>query len=134
MQNNRTIGSEYEDIIVNYIKEKGYEILVTNYRCKQGEIDIVAKDGKYLVFIEVKYRKSSKTGVPIEAVTLSKQKIISRVALYYLYDKHLSIDTPIRFDVAGVLDKEITYIENAFTYIRWTIYLQTKCSYIVDLE
>ena len=70
MQNNRTIGSEYEDIIVNYIKEKGYEILVTNYRCKQGEIDIVAKDGKYLVFIEVKYRKSSKTGVPTLKVGL----------------------------------------------------------------
>ncbi len=84
---------------------------------KQGEIDIIAKDKEYLVFIEVKYRKDNKTGSPLEAITYSKQKTISKVALYYMYLHGIGENHPVRFDVACIEGEDIEYIENAFMYI-----------------
>ena len=66
-----------------YLKKKGYQILEANFRCRFGEIDLIARDGGYLVFIEVKYR-SSPTGDSLEAVNRRKQRKIIRVAEYYL--------------------------------------------------
>ena len=57
-RNNRAVGSIYEEKIAAFLKQNGFVILERNYRCKQGEIDIIAKDGSYFVFIEVKYRAS----------------------------------------------------------------------------
>ncbi len=117
MRNNRAVGSEYEKIARTYIEDKGYKLIESNYRCKQGEVDIIAKDKDYLVFIEVKYRSNAKKGSPIEAVDFRKQMRISKVARYYMYEKRLADSTPVRFDVIGILKTDITYIENAFTYI-----------------
>lgn len=114
-QNRRETGSQYEQLAGSYLESCGYEILEYNYRCRIGEIDIIARDGEYLVFCEVKYRRGSDTGNPLEAVDWKKQKVISKCALYYLTVNHLT-NHACRFDVVGVLGKEITLIKNAFEY------------------
>lgn len=111
--NKRAVGSEKEQIAAEYLKENGYEVLMCNYRCKLGEIDIVAKDGAYLVFVEVKYRKNLKMGSPLEAVNPAKQQKIRKVCEWYLMENRLN-DVPIRFDVVGILGEEITLVKNAF--------------------
>ena len=67
-KNNRAKGSIYEEKIAAFLKQSGFVILERNYRCKQGEIDIIAKDGKYFVFIEVKFRASGSAGFSLEAI------------------------------------------------------------------
>lgn len=115
-ENNRTVGTAYEKAVGAYLKQQGYEILEYNYRCKTGEIDIIAKEGRYLVFVEVKYRKDQGSGSPFEAVDRKKQQIISRVASYYCFKHGFDSTTPCRFDVAAVLGNEIRMIRNAFEY------------------
>lgn len=116
MINKRQVGGEYEKRAAEYLKEQGYEILQMNYRCRQGEIDIVAKEGGYLVFVEVKYRSDSGCGMPQEAVSSSKQRVISRVAEYYCLTHCHSMEIPCRFDVVAVLGEEIRLFRNAFEY------------------
>lgn len=114
-KNKRTIGSSYEQTAGMYLKQKGMEVLLYNYRCRFGEIDIIAKDGDYLVFCEVKYRSSQDSGHPLEAVGRKKQSAISKCAYYYLMTTGQQ-DLPCRFDVIGVLGEEIFHIRNAFDY------------------
>lgn len=83
-----------------------------------GEIDIIAKDHGYLVFIEVKYRRDKSCGHPAEAVTPRKQRTISKVASYYLLTHGCGMDTPCRFDVAAVSGDGVELIKNAFWSIR----------------
>ena len=117
----RALGRHGEDIAWEYLKRRGYRILERNYRCRYGEIDLVAKDGETIVFIEVKSRRTAAFGDPEEAVSLAKQKKISTVALNYLKDKGL-YDRPARFDVVSVLasvpGQQITLIPDAFDLIR----------------
>ena len=112
--NKRTVGSKYEQAAGEFLIKKGYRIIAYNYRCKLGEIDIIALDGDELVFVEVKYRASSRYGSPMEAVNYRKQNKIYMVANYYLMEQHISKYTKVRFDVVGILGKEITLIKNAF--------------------
>ena len=112
--NKRTVGSKYEQTAGEFLIKKGYRIIAYNYRCKLGEIDIIALDGDELVFVEVKYRASSRYGSPMEAVDYRKQNKIYMVANYYLMEQHISKYTKVRFDVVGILGKEITLIKNAF--------------------
>lgn len=114
--NKRKLGTRIEGIVREYLTAHGFEILEMNYRCKQGEIDIVAREDGYYVFVEVKYRNSEKCGTPAEAVGIAKQKRISKVARYYLYCHNLGEFTPVRFDVASVLKNKITYYKNAFEF------------------
>ena len=80
-------------------------------------MDIVARDKEYLVFVEVKYRKTAKKGYPLEAVSMQKQKRISKTALYYMAERGLNY-LPVRFDVIGILGDDIEHIQNAFDYIQ----------------
>ncbi|MDD6305519.1 MAG: YraN family protein [Clostridiales bacterium] len=114
--NKRAVGSAYEKIVGEYLGRQNYQILEYNFRCRIGEIDLIAKEGGYLVFIEVKYRDSEKRGNPLEAVTRKKQRIISKVASYYCVTHGYGEETPCRFDVAAVLGEKITVIKNAFEY------------------
>lgn len=114
--NKRQLGARIEQMVKTYLTDHGFTILEMNYRCRQGEIDIIAKEGDYYVFVEVKYRNSGKYGFPAEAVGTSKQKRISRAAQYYLYHQGLGEFTPVRFDVASVFRDEITYLRNAFDF------------------
>ncbi|MDD2978703.1 MAG: YraN family protein [Hespellia sp.] len=115
-QNNRKVGVVYEQAVGHYLEQQGYVILEYNYRCHMGEIDIIAKDQDYLVFCEVKYRKDTGKGSPLEAVGPAKQRVISKCAQYYLLTHHLT-DVACRFDVAGILGDQISVVKNAFEYI-----------------
>ena len=95
---------------------EGYEILEYNYRCKTGEIDIIAREAGYLVFCEVKYRASDKKGHPAEAVNPAKQRTISKSALCYMAVNGID-EVPCRFDVVSIENHEVTLYRNAFDYI-----------------
>ena len=112
--NKREVGSRYEEVAAAYLADMGYTVLEKNYRCKQGEIDIIASLQGYLIFIEVKYRKNLKSGSPLEAVGPSKQNRIRQAARYYLYSHGYGEDQPCRFDVIGILGSQIILIQNAF--------------------
>ena len=113
-KNHRKTGTRYERIAGEYLKSKGYEILEYNYRCKTGEIDIVAKDGEYIVFCEVKYRSGRGKGSPLEAVDGRKQQRIFRCAACYLTERG-NTDALCRFDVIGIEGTAVTHVKNAFT-------------------
>lgn len=117
MQNKRKIGANYEKIAGEYLQTKGYEIIEYNFYSRFGEIDIVAKQNGYYVFVEVKYRENKEKGHPLEAVSVNKQRTISKSAAYYLKKKHLC-EQPVRFDVVGILGEEVILIKNAFDYIQ----------------
>ena len=110
-------GSRYEQLAARYLEQKGMDVLELNYRCRTGEIDIIARDGGYLVFVEVKYRRDDKMGNPKEAVDRKKQKKISMTASYYLMRECGRMDIPCRFDVAAVLGEQIEVVKNAFEYL-----------------
>lgn len=112
------IGRKYELEASVFLEKLGYSILERNYQCRQGEIDLIGKEGEYLCFIEVKYRSGSRYGKPLEAVTTAKQRKISRTALYYLTKKGYPEDTPCRFDVVGIDSGKVELIRNAFEYQR----------------
>ena len=116
-RNNRETGSYYERMAGVYLTEKGYEILEYNYRCKLGEIDIIARDGDYLVFCEVKYRADDRKGTPAEAVDYAKQRVISKSALYYMTVNGID-EIPCRFDVVSIEDDRIILYQNAFDYVE----------------
>ncbi|MBS7008387.1 YraN family protein [Anaerostipes sp.] len=113
MRNQRKTGMEKEETACRFLVSQGYEILERNFYSRRGEIDIVARDGEYLVFIEVKYRKNAEYGYPSEAVNAKKQQRIRRTAEYYLYSRSL-FPVPARFDVVEILGKKIRVIKNAF--------------------
>ena len=113
-RNRRKTGADYELAAGFYLEQEGWKILEYNYRTRNGEIDIVARDGEYLVFCEVKYRSDDQKGSPLEAVDARKQKAIFRCALFYLTEKHLG-EVPCRFDVIGIEGTRITHIKNAFS-------------------
>lgn len=117
-QNDRETGSFYEEKACEYLKEKGLQIVERNFRVRQGEIDIVARDKGTLVFVEVKYRRDTAAGRPQEAVTYKKQKQISKVALFYLSFHRLPLSTPCRFDVVAICKEDICWISNAFYFVN----------------
>lgn len=118
LNSRQNLGQSGEDIAAEFLNKKGYTILQRNYRCRHGEIDIIAKIGTTLVFIEVKTRKGAAYGSPAAAVTHKKQRQISKTALYYLAEHNL-FDAPARFDVVSImlapdLGTDIEIIANAF--------------------
>ena len=82
--NKRDVGTFYEDIAAEYIRNNGGKIVKRNYRSRQGEIDIIARDGDYLCFVEVKYRAGDKYGDALEAVGFAKQKAVCKVSKVYI--------------------------------------------------
>ena len=114
--NKRKTGSRYEEQAAAFLEKQGLKILEHNFFCRGGEIDLVAKDGKYLVFVEVKYRSNRRYGSPCEAVDHRKQKRISNAAAFYLRRYGYPMDQPCRFDVAQVSADAVELMENAFAY------------------
>ncbi len=117
---NKGTGDLGEEIATNFMLTHGYRILERNFRCKGGEVDIIARDpgDKSLVFIEVKTRRGLSYGVPQLAVTPFKQRQISKAALTWLAKNRLH-DTNARFDVVAILLHTdglhaIDHIKNAF--------------------
>ncbi|MCR4658189.1 MAG: YraN family protein [Lachnospiraceae bacterium] len=117
--NKRKVGAQYEELAADFLIKKGIKVLERNFRCRGGEIDLIGKDGRTIVFFEVKYRKNKDAGYPIEAVDHKKQATISRVADYYRLTHGLSEAGAFRFDVIGILGEDITWYRNAFEYVRY---------------
>ncbi|MBI5026837.1 MAG: YraN family protein [Nitrospirae bacterium] len=110
------IGDEAEALAAGFLKRKGYRIIEKNYKTPFGEIDIIARDGGTLVFVEVKSRESLSFGKPFEAVSAVKRKKIANVALSYL--KRLKEEPACRFDVVSIFFKDgepqVELIRDAF--------------------
>ena len=110
-------GQKSEALAVRHLKKSGYRILAQNYRTPAGEIDIIAQDGRTLVFVEVKARRTAGYGSPKQSVTPRKQRKISMAALYYLKTRK---DGPhrARFDVVAITtagpSERIEIVKNAF--------------------
>ena len=117
MNQRQAFGKAGEDLVVRYLKKKGYKVLERNYTCPVGEIDIIARDKKTIVFVEVKTRRSMSYGSARLAITPHKQRKISMTALYYLKCNH-QMGQDARFDVVTVQStrgmQEIDLIQNAF--------------------
>ena len=113
-------GREGEAIAARYLENEGYRIVERNYRCVFGEMDIIARDGRTCVFVEVKSRKSERFGDPGLAVDRRKQRKMSAVAMCYLKEKRL-LGSPSRFDVVAVRffpqRSRVELIRNAFDFI-----------------
>lgn len=110
------IGKFGEELAVQFLIEKGYEIVERNWRNNHKEIDIIAKDGAVLVIVEVKTRKSADYGEPVIAVTSRKQRLLISAANAYLYSH--AIDANTRFDIISIVlsneEPMISHIEDAF--------------------
>lgn len=116
--NKRDVGSEKEEQACSFLLSNNVKILERNFRYhKMGEIDIIGRDKEYLVFFEVKYRKSDSRGNASMAVNYSKQRQISKTALGYITLKRLSLNTPFRFDVIAIDGDKIEWIKNAFEFM-----------------
>lgn len=116
MVNKRSLGTLYEAKAADYLRQRGYRILEKNFRCRFGEIDLICRKDRFLVFVEVKYRGGSSFGTPASAVDVRKQIRISNTASWYLYSHRFPPDTPCRFDVAAVSAEAVQIIEDAFPY------------------
>lgn len=112
--NRRTTGTHYEALAADYLTQQGVEILERNYRIRTGEIDLVGRDGPYLVFFEVKYRKNTGMGAPLLAVDYRKRQQILSTARHYLYAHRCRADQPVRFDCIGITGGRTEWIRNAF--------------------
>lgn len=116
----RLLGKWGERMVAEDLRRKGWKIVETNYRCRMGEVDLIAEKGRYLVFVEVKLRKSDRFGQAAEAVTAEKQRKLRATAELYLAECKTELQP--RFDVAEVYAPQgmqtktptISYIENAF--------------------
>lgn len=117
-----SLGKHAEDLACRELRRRGYEILARRHRTRLGEIDIIARDGPTIVFIEVKARTSDRYGGPWEAVTWQKQDRIGRLASEYLAHRGWH-DRPCRFDVVAVRVDErnrawVEVVAGAFDFAR----------------
>lgn len=113
-------GAAGEVLAARFLRNAGYDLLAANYRCRFGEIDIIASDGEYIAFVEVKTRSRQALYTPREAVTAAKQQRIRKTAMYYLQQNPTDLD--IRFDVMEItaepgrpmVAKRIEHLKNAY--------------------
>ena len=115
-----SLGSAAERAAAEFLRQRGYHVLEQNFRCRGGEIDLIALDGGTLVFVEVKLRRTLSRGAPIEGVTPLKQARVQRAAQSYLaYSGRIFVR--IRFDVISVMrtstKTEITHFKAAFSSV-----------------
>lgn len=94
-------GEAGEDLACAHLRSQGYEILARNYRCRSGEVDIVARHGEATVFVEVKERRGASHGEGVEAVTFGKRRRVVRAARLYAASKDVS-ESELRFDVVSI--------------------------------
>lgn len=115
--NKRETGTEWERVAAEYLAKQGMRIVETNFRSRQGEIDLIGYHQGYLVFVEVKYRSGSGKGAALEAVDYRKQCRICRVADYYRYLHGMGDNVSVRYDVVGIQKSEVQWVQNAFPHI-----------------
>ena len=109
----RALGLSGEEAVATWYQERGYEVVVRNWRCREGELDLIVRDGRAFVFCEVKTRTTDAFGAPVEAVNRAKQERLRRLAARWLTEAPLR-PREIRFDVASVMGDRIEVLEGAF--------------------
>lgn len=115
--NTRRTGEQWEAAAAGYLAAQGMRIVERNFRCRQGEIDIVGYHQGYLVFVEVKYRETAAKGFAAAAVDSRKQRQVCKVADYYRYTHNLGDNTAVRYDVVAIQGGGLQWIKNAFPHI-----------------
>ncbi|MGN0805512.1 MAG: YraN family protein [Candidatus Coproplasma sp.] len=114
---NRRLGFWGERKAARFLKKDGYEILCRNYKCKAGEIDIIARKGEVVAFTEVKTRTSDYFGLPNEAVDFTRRRRYINAAGQYLYENRIRPDDYVlRFDIIEINKGEINHIVSAFEW------------------
>lgn len=109
----RRLGEAGEDLAADWYRGAGYRILDRNWRCRDGELDLVCRRGATVVVCEVKARSTDRFGTPAEAVTVPKQRRVRRLAARWLREHRTSCRS-VRFDVAEVRGGRVTVLEGAF--------------------
>jgi putative endonuclease len=109
----RALGAAGEARAAAWYRTRGYRVVARNWRCRDGELDLVVARGRLLVFVEVKTRRTDRFGSPLEAVTWQKQQRLRRLALRYLEATGTSARA-LRFDVVAILDGRLEVVEAAF--------------------
>ena len=123
LDSRKEVGNKGEKLAAKFLKRKGYKIIQRNYKCKLGEIDIIAEQDRTIVFVEVKTRRTQEFGPPQYAITAAKKRQISSVALLYIREKKF-VEQSCRFDVIGITfppesrKPRIEHIQNAFQLSR----------------
>jgi putative endonuclease len=116
MADHNDLGVKGEQLALEYLIEKGYNVLETNWQCGKNEVDIIATSDQYLVIVEVKTRSTSIFGEPQEFVTTTKQKYLVRAAQIYV--ERYRIQLEVRFDIISIIlnesKKELNHLEYAF--------------------
>ena len=111
---NLALGASGEELVAGWYRAQGYDVVARNWRCRDGELDLVVVRARVMVFCEVKTRTSDRYGAPAEAVGRTKQARIRRLAARYLEEAAPVRPKEIRFDVASVLGGEVEVLEGAF--------------------
>jgi putative endonuclease len=109
----RALGVDGEDQAAAWYVAQGYTVVCRNWRCREGELDLVVRRGRELVFVEVKARTTDRFGIPAEAVTSAKQRRLRGLAARYLRDTGTGAGS-LRFDVVAILAGRLEVIEAAF--------------------
>mgnify|MGYP000513019682 FL=1 len=118
-QTSHSKGKTTEEFAKQHLTKQGLAFIEQNVHCRQGEIDLVMKDGETFIFVEVKYRKNNHFGGAISAVSLSKQHKIKHCVAFFLHKANLNeYNTPCRFDVIAlegdINQPQVTWLKNAF--------------------
>jgi putative endonuclease len=113
----RALGAAGEERAARWYTARGYEVLDRNWRCRDGELDLVLARGRVLVVVEVKTRRTDRFGSPAEAVTRAKQQRLRRLSLRYL-EATGARPSSVRFDVVAILGDRLEVIEGAFLAMR----------------
>ena len=116
--NKRKMGAEWEKVAAAFLTAQGMRVVERNFRCRQGEIDLIGYHQGYLVFVEVKYRSSTQKGYAVEAVDVRKQRKICRVSDYYRYIHKVDAGVSVRYDVIAIQGEELSWIQDAFCYMQ----------------
>lgn len=118
MENKQSLGKSGEEFAARLVAESGLSIATRNYRCPKGEMDIIARDGEVLVFIEVRTRRSSYRGWGEESITSQKAKRLQAIASYYVLQQGYKSWPCLRFDVVAIRwtgeNPEVHWIQAAF--------------------
>ncbi len=111
-------GAHYETAALRFLRSQGLKLIERNFRCTMGEIDLIMRQDHIVVFVEVRFRASTRHGLPCETVDRRKQQKLLRCAHYFLLNNKQLADSVCRFDIVGISGIEqhlhISWIENAF--------------------
>ncbi|HYD08775.1 MAG TPA: YraN family protein [Acidimicrobiales bacterium] len=110
----RAYGESGEALAAAWYEAAGYEVVARNWRCREGELDLVVRRGRTIVFCEVKARRTTRFGTPGESITHEKKQRIRHLAARWLREASGARPGEIRFDVAAVLDGRVEVVQGAF--------------------